>query len=188
VYPRVTEKDFKDNNISSIRLVSLTARAAEGRRSAWAASPAQGEGEGGGDAMAPEAETSRSEAEAAGASMTALLDRFRTDILGVLDELKRAADHLLDHILAEQVPWARETVERLAPLVDESLAQGQAAAGAVLGQAKQVMPQIAAVQQHPWVILGSALLVTYFVAGGDSRAPTPPPVQPRPPQTPSASD
>jgi hypothetical protein len=32
VYPRVTEKGLKDNNISSIRLVSPTARAAEGRR------------------------------------------------------------------------------------------------------------------------------------------------------------
>jgi hypothetical protein len=32
VYPRVTEKGLKDNSISSIRLVSPTARAAEGRR------------------------------------------------------------------------------------------------------------------------------------------------------------
>ena len=32
VYPRVTEKGLKDNRISSIRLVSPTARAAEGRR------------------------------------------------------------------------------------------------------------------------------------------------------------
>jgi hypothetical protein len=31
VYPRVTEKGFKDNRISSIRLVSPAARAAEGR-------------------------------------------------------------------------------------------------------------------------------------------------------------
>ena len=31
-YPRVTEKGLKDNSISSIRLVSPTARAAEGRR------------------------------------------------------------------------------------------------------------------------------------------------------------
>jgi hypothetical protein len=135
--------------------------------------------------MAPEAGTSRPEAQATGVAMTALLDRFRTDVCGVLDALQRAADHLLDHVLAEQVPWARETVERLAPLVDESLAQGQAAAGAVLGQAKRVIPQIAAVHQHPWVMVGSALLVSYLVAGEASRAPTPPPVQP---QTPSASD
>jgi Beta/Gamma crystallin len=32
VYPRVTEKGFKDNSISSRRLVSPAARAAEGRR------------------------------------------------------------------------------------------------------------------------------------------------------------
>ena len=32
VYPRVTEKGLKDNSISSIRLLSPTARAAEGRR------------------------------------------------------------------------------------------------------------------------------------------------------------
>jgi hypothetical protein len=32
VYPRVTEKSLKDNSISSIRLVSPAARAAEGRR------------------------------------------------------------------------------------------------------------------------------------------------------------
>jgi hypothetical protein len=32
VYPRVTEKGLKDNSISSIRLVSPAARAAEGRR------------------------------------------------------------------------------------------------------------------------------------------------------------
>jgi hypothetical protein len=32
VYPRVTEKGLKDNSISSVRLVSPTARAAEGRR------------------------------------------------------------------------------------------------------------------------------------------------------------
>jgi hypothetical protein len=32
LYPRVTEKGLKDNSISSIRLVSPTARAAEGRR------------------------------------------------------------------------------------------------------------------------------------------------------------
>jgi hypothetical protein len=32
VYPRVTEKGLKDNSISSIRLVSPTARAAQGRR------------------------------------------------------------------------------------------------------------------------------------------------------------
>jgi Beta/Gamma crystallin len=31
-YPRVTEKGLKDNSISSIRLVSPTARAAKGRR------------------------------------------------------------------------------------------------------------------------------------------------------------
>jgi hypothetical protein len=140
--------------------------------------------------MAPEAGTSRPEPEvkATGAAMTALLDMFRRDILGVLDELKRSADHLLDHVLAEQVPWARETVERLSPLVDESLAQGQAAAGAVFEQAKRVVPQVAAVHQHPWVVLGSALLVSYLVAGGDYRAPTPPPAQPRRPQTPPASD
>jgi hypothetical protein len=138
--------------------------------------------------MAPEAGTSRPEGEATGAAMTALLDRFRTDVCGVLEALKRAADHLLDHVLAEQVPWARETVERLAPLVDESLAQGQAAAGAVLEQTKRMGPQVAAGRQHPWVMLGSALLVSYLVAGGGSRAPTPPPAQRRRPQTPPAAD
>jgi len=107
--------------------------------------------------------------------MTTLLDRFRTDVCGVLDALKRSADHLLDRVLAEHVPWAREAAERLAPLVDESLAQGQAAAGAVLEQTKRVVPQVAAGQQHPWVILRSALLVSSLVAGGGSRAPTPPP-------------
>jgi hypothetical protein len=32
LYPRVTEKGLKDNSLSSVRLVSPTARAAEGRR------------------------------------------------------------------------------------------------------------------------------------------------------------
>jgi hypothetical protein len=32
LYPRVTDKGLKDNSISSVRLVSPTARAAEGRR------------------------------------------------------------------------------------------------------------------------------------------------------------
>jgi hypothetical protein len=32
VYPRVTENGLKDNSLSSVRLVSPTARAAEGRR------------------------------------------------------------------------------------------------------------------------------------------------------------
>jgi hypothetical protein len=125
--------------------------------------------------LPPEAGLSRPEVEATGEAMTTLLDRFRTDVCGVLEALKRAADQLLDHALAEQVPWAWETVERLAPLVDESLAQGQAAAGAVLERTKRVAPQDAALQPHPWVMLGSALLVGYLVAGGDSRAPTPPP-------------
>jgi hypothetical protein len=94
--------------------------------------------------MAPEAETSRLAAEAARAAFTTRVDMLRTEILGVVDALQCATDQLLDYVLAEQIPWARETVERLAPLVDERLIQGQAAAGVVLGQAKRMAPHVAA--------------------------------------------
>ena len=128
--------------------------------------------------MAPDAGTSRPEAEATWEAIATLLDTLRTDILGRLDALKRTADQLPDYVLVEQVPWVRDTVERLAPLVDEGLARGRASAGAVLEWAKGAAPHVAAAQQYPWRLLGSALLVSYLVAGGDSRAPTPPPSQP----------
>jgi hypothetical protein len=105
-----------------------------------------------------------------------------------VDALQRAADQLLDHVLAEQIPWVRETVERLAPLVDERLTQGRAAAGAGLGQATRMAPHVVAARQHPWLLVGGALLVSYLVTAGGSHAPTPPPAQPRHPQTPPASD
>jgi hypothetical protein len=90
----------------------------------------------------------------------------------------------LDRGLAAQIAWARETVEGLAPLLDERLAQGPASAEAAFEQAKGAVPHAAAAQQHPWLLLGGALLISYLVAGGDSHAP---PSQPRRPQTPPAS-
>jgi Beta/Gamma crystallin len=176
-YPRVTEKGFKDNRISSIRLVSP---AAEGRRVRRVALQASGQGERGGDLMAQDTGIISSEAEATRAAMMACLDTLRTDSQEVLDGLKRTADQLLDHVLAEQLPWARETLERLASLVDHYLVQGQATAGAVLAQAKHAVPHVTAAQQHPWVLLGSALLVGYLVGDGGARAPAPAaPAQPR---------
>jgi glutathione S-transferase len=128
--------------------------------------------------MAPDAGTIPPEAEATRAAVTALSDTLRTDIHRVLDDLKTAADQLLDRGIAAQLTWAQETMERLAPLLDERLAQGRASAGAAFEQAKRAVPHVAAAQQHPWLLLGGALLISYLVAGGDSRTPTPPPSQP----------
>jgi hypothetical protein len=133
--------------------------------------------------MAHYAGTSCPEAEATRAAITARLDTLRVDIFGVLEDLQRTADRLLDHVLAEQLPRVRETVEGLAPRLNEALAQGQAATGAVLDQVKRGVPHVAAAQQHPWIVLGSALLVGYLVSG--RRAGTP--AQPRRPPTPPTS-
>jgi N-acetylglucosamine kinase-like BadF-type ATPase len=136
--------------------------------------------------MAPYAGTTSPEAEANRAAITALVDGLRTDIHRILDDLKTTADQLLDRSLA-QVTWARETLERTAPLVDECLTQGDAAAGAVLEQARRAVPHLAAAHQRPWVVLGSALLVGYLVCGARSRAPAAPARLGRPATSPASS-
>jgi hypothetical protein len=136
--------------------------------------------------MAPYAGTIPPEAEATRAAITAQVDGLRTDIHRILDDLKTTADRLLDHSLA-QVTWARETLERTAPLVDECLAQGEAAAGAVFEQARRAVPHLAAAHQRPWVALGGALLVGYLVCGVRARAPAAPARPGRPATSPASS-
>lgn len=53
--------------------------------------------------MAQNAGTSWPEAEATRAAITGPLETLRTDIQGVLDDLKRTAPQLLDHVLTEEV-------------------------------------------------------------------------------------
>jgi hypothetical protein len=135
--------------------------------------------------MAPYAGTISPEAEATRAAITAPVDGLRMDIHRILDDLQTTADRLLDCGFA-QVTWARETLERTAPLVDDCLAQGEAAAGAILEQARRAVPHLAAAHQRPWVVLGGALLVGYLVCGIRGRA-SAAPARPARPATPPAS-
>lgn len=66
---------------------------------------------------------------------------------------------------------------------NKGLAQGQAAARAVLEQARHTAPHVATAQQHPWIVPSSAPLVGYLVREG--RTPVAAPAaQPRRPPTP----
>jgi hypothetical protein len=53
--------------------------------------------------MAQNAGTSWPEAEATRAAITGPLETLRMDIQGVLDDLRRTAPQLLDHVLTAQV-------------------------------------------------------------------------------------
>jgi hypothetical protein len=78
---------------------------------------------------------------------------------------------------------AQGAIKGMAPLLDECLTQGQAAAEAVLARARQATPHIAAVHQRPWVLVGSALLMGYFLGSVHSPSPATHPVPSRPPGT-----
>jgi hypothetical protein len=77
------------------------------------------------------------------------LDTCCTGILGALDDLKWTIDQLLDHVIVEQFTWAWEGLERLALLVDDCLAQSQAAPGAAIKQFRDAEPDVATAQQQP---------------------------------------
>jgi hypothetical protein len=68
------------------------------------------------------------------------------------------------------------------PLLNKGLAQGQAAAGAVLEQPRHAAPYVALAQQHPWIVPSSALLVGYLVREGRTHVAAPV-AQPRRPPT-----
>jgi len=64
-------------------------------------------------------DTVSSEIEAVRAALMTCLDTRCTGVLGALNDLKWTTDQLLDHVIVEQFTWAREGLERLAPLVDD---------------------------------------------------------------------
>jgi hypothetical protein len=98
--------------------------------------------------MTRDPDTISAEIEAVQAALMTRLDSCCTGIFQVLDNLKWTTDQLLDHVIVEQFTWAREGLEHLAPLVDDCLAQSQAAAGAALRQFRHAEPDVATVQQH----------------------------------------
>jgi hypothetical protein len=77
------------------------------------------------------------------------LDTCCTGILGALDDLTWTTDQLLDHVIADQFTRPREGLERPAPLIDDGLAQCQAAAGAAIKQFRHAEPHVATAQQQP---------------------------------------
>ena len=99
--------------------------------------------------MTRDPNTISSEIGAVRAALTTRLDTCCTGILGALDDLKWTTDQLLHPVIVEQFTWAREGLERLAPLVDDCLAQSQAAAVAALKRFRHAEPHVPMAQQHP---------------------------------------
>jgi hypothetical protein len=98
--------------------------------------------------MTRDPDTNSSEIEAVRTALMTCLDTRSTGVFEALNDLKWTTDQLLDHVIVEQFTWAREGLERLAPLVDDCLAQSQAAAGAALKQVRHTEPHVATAQQH----------------------------------------
>ena len=121
--------------------------------------------------MAPDAAALRPEAEATQDTMTAVLTTMRTHIHGMLNDVNTTAN------------WAQGAMEGMAPLLDQWMAQVQAAAEAALAQARRATPHLAAVHQRPWVLVGSALLMGYLLGSLRALSPAAHPRPSRPPGT-----